>query len=331
MKRLVLATVVVMIAGGVATAQELRLLNAFDGRYPPTKIIVQKYIDTVEQGTGGKVKFRMSGPEVVGSFQQFEPVTKGAFDLHFTVQPYHVGTTSVSLGIYTLQPDPEAFRRVGIFDHLVKEYERFNLRLLAILPGSGKSAGAFHATLREPVGPSGDLQGRRVRGNAYFRPFIEKVGASMVVLQTGEIFPALQRGTIDGAFGPISGSLDSKWHDVNKYSLRPSFGYIYQFLFINTNSYAKLSPDVQKVLVDEAAKLEVPSMLAMDQRVLEEEAELKKRGVIHTHLAPAKAEAAIKALIDGIWETAEGSKATGDRAKEFHAFIQQKGLPALGN
>jgi TRAP-type C4-dicarboxylate transport system substrate-binding protein len=325
-----LAAFVLMLAGSTAATQELRLLNAFDTRYPPTKILVQRYADAVEKATGGKVKFRISGPEVVGSFQQFEPVTTGAFDFHFTVQPYHVGTTSVSLGIYTLQPDPEAFRRVGIFDHLVKEYERYNLKLLAILPGSGKSAGAFHATLREPVGPTGDLQGRRVRGNAYFRPFIDKVGASMVVLQTGEIYPALQRGTIDGAFGPISGSIDSKWHDVNKYSLRPTFGYIYQFLFVNTNSYARLSPDVQKVVVDEAAKLEVPGMQEMDARVLEEEAELKRRGVIHTHLAPAKADAAIKALIDGIWETAVGSKATGDRAKAFRAFVQQKGLPALG-
>jgi TRAP-type C4-dicarboxylate transport system substrate-binding protein len=315
---------------GAAAAQELRLLNAFDTRYPPSKILVQRYADTVEKATGGKVKFRISGPEVVSSFQQFEPVTKGAFDMHFTVQPYHVGTTSVSLGIYTLLPDPEAFRRVGIFDYLVKEYEKFNLKLLAILPGSGKSAGAFHASLRDPVGPSGDLQGRRVRGNPYFRPFIEKMGASMVVLQTGEIYPALQRGTIDGAFGPISGSLDLKWHDVNKYSLRPTFGHIYQFLFINTNSYARLSPDVQKVLVEEAKKLEVPGMHEMDAKVLEEEEELKKRGVIHTHLAPAKAEAAIKALIDGIWETAEGAKATGDRAKEFHTFVKQKGLPALG-
>jgi TRAP-type C4-dicarboxylate transport system substrate-binding protein len=181
--------------------------------------------------------------------------------------------------------------------------------------------------LREPIGQSGDLQGRRVRGNPFFKPFIDKVGASMVVLQVGEVYPALQRGTIDGAFGPISGSMDYKWHEVAKYSMRPSFGHIYQFLLVNTNSFAKLSPDVQKIIVDEAADLEVPGMEALNAQMLEEDAELQKRGMILSNLTPEKYQTAVKGLMDGIWETVDTSKATGGaRAKEFRAFVEKTGL-----
>ena len=329
MKRLIVASIFGVAAAAFSasqlSAQELRFLNAFDARYPPTKLLVQKYAETVEKATGGKLKFRISGPEVVNAFQQFQPASSGAFDLLFTVQPYHVGTTSVSLGIYSIDPDPEGFRKGGIFDYLAKEYDRFNLKLLAIIPGSIKGHGSFHAMLREPI-TTGDIKGRRVRGNRLYQPLIENLGASMVVLQVGEVYPSLQKGTIDGAFGPVVGSMDYKWHEVAKYSMRPTFGYIYQFLLVNKGSFAKLSPDAQKVLVDEAHKLEMPGQKVMDDLINSEDEALKKQGMQLANLDPAKYAAAVKAFNEGIWNSAEGSKATGDRAKAFHAFVREKGF-----
>jgi TRAP-type C4-dicarboxylate transport system substrate-binding protein len=326
MQKLLLAIAAAASFACAASAQELRFLNAFDSRYPPTKMLVQRYADTIEKATAGQVKFRISGPEVVNAFEQFQPASQGAFDLLFTVQPYHVGTTSVSFGIYSIDPDPEAFRTSGVIDYLEKEYTRFNLKLLAIIPGSNKGTGAYHAALRDPVGPDGDIKGKRVRGNPLYRPLIEKLGGSMVVLQVGEVYSALQKGTIDGAFGPITGSTDYKWHEVGKYSMRPNFGYIYQFLFVNTNSFARIAPDVQKVMVEEAIRLEVPGMRAMNKIQLKEDEELKRLGVTQSHLDPQKFAEALKAFNEGIWQTAESSKATGDRAKAFHAFVREKGF-----
>ena len=330
MKRLMLAVTAFGISWGAfagpAAAQELRLLNAFDSRYPPTKMLVQKYADTITQKTGGKVTFRISGPEVVNAFQQFQPASSGAFDVFFTVQPYHVGTTSVSFGIYSIDPDPAGFRKAGVFDYIAKEYDRYNLKLLAIIPGSNKGTGAYHAAMRDPLGPGGDLAGKRVRGNPLYLSFITSLGGSMVNLQVGEVYSSLQKGTIDGAFGPITGSMDYKWHEVGKYSMRPNFGYIYQFLFIHNAAYAKLAPDVQKLVVDEAAAMEVPGMQTMDETQKKEDEALTKAGVIHTQLNPAKFAAAYTAFNEGIWTTAITSKATGDRAKEFQAFLKAKGL-----
>jgi TRAP-type C4-dicarboxylate transport system substrate-binding protein len=316
----------VAFSGGAAAQQELRLLNAFDQRYPPTKILVQKYADTVAAKTGNKVKFRISGPEVVNAFQQFQPASSGAFDVFFTVQPYHVGTTSVSFGIYAIDPDPKKFREAGVFDYLAKEYERFNLKLLAIIPGQKAGTGAYQVVLREPVGPDGDLKGRRLRGNPLFLAFIQSLGGSMLNLQIGEVYPAIQKGTIDGATGPITGAPDLKWHEVAKYAVRPSFGYIYQFFFVHQGTFAKLAPDVQKVMVDEAAALEVPGMEAMEETQKQENETLMKAGAVPSQLNPQKFAAAVKAFNEGIWATTLNSKATGDRAKEFQAFLKSKGM-----
>ena len=327
MKRLMLVIVAsTALAAPAAAQQEIRLLNAFDQRYLPSKILVQKYADTIEQKSGNKVKFRISGPEVVNAFQQFQPASSGAFDMLFTVQPYHVGTTSVSFGIYSIDPDPKAFREAGVLDYLDKEYERFNLKILGIVPGQNKGTGAYHAMLSKPVTADGDIKGMRVRGNPLYRPLIEKLGASMINLQVGEVYSAMQKGTIDGAFGPVSGSLDYKWHEVGKYSMRPNFGYIYQFFMVHRASYAKLPADVQKLMADEAEALEIPGMQAMNEAQLKEDEDLKKIGVIFSQLSPQKAADAIKAFNEGIWETATTSKATGERAKEFQEFMKQKGF-----
>jgi TRAP-type C4-dicarboxylate transport system substrate-binding protein len=328
MKRLSVAIIAATAFAGTASAQqELRLLNAFDSRYPPTKILVQKYAETITAKSGGKITFRHSGPEVVNAFQQFQPASSGAFDMLFSVQPYHVGTTSVSFGIYAVDPDPVKFRQAGVFDYLAKEYERFNLKMLAIIPGQSAGVGAYQAMLREPIGPDGDLKGRRLRGNPLFLAFIQSLGGSMVNLQVGEVYSTMQKGTIDGAVGPVTGAMDLKWHEVAKHAVRPSFGYIYQFLFIHQAAFAKLAPDVQKLVVDEAAALEVPGMKAMDDIQKTEDATLLKApGVVPSKLDPQKFAAATKAFNDGIWETSVTSKATGDRAKEFQAFMKAKGF-----
>ena len=326
MKRLMLAAFVAMTFAGTAAAEELRLLNAFDSRYPPTKSLVEKYANTITQKTGGKITFRISGPEVVNAFQQFQPASSGAFDMFFTVQPYHVGTTSVSFGIYAIDPDPVKFRQAGVFDYLAKEYDRFNLKLLAIIPGQNAGTGAYQVMLREPVGPDGDLKGRRLRGNPLYLAFIQSMGGSMVNLQVGEVYSTIQKGTIDGAIGPVTGALDLKWHEVAKYAVRPSFGYIYQFLFIHKNAYAKLSPDEQNTMMAEAEALEVAGMKTMDEVQQKEDEALMKAGAVKTQLDPQKFAAALKTFNDGIWETSLNSKATGDRAKAFQAFLKEKGL-----
>ncbi len=332
MKRLILAALASAVlasaafTGSAAAQTELRLLNAFDSRYPPTKFLVEKYADTIKAKTNGKVSVRINGPEVVNAFQQMQPASSGAFDMWFTVQPYHVGTTSVSFGIYAIDPDPVKFRETGVFDYLAKEYDRFNLKLLAIIPGQSAGVGAYQVMLREALGPDGDLKGRRLRGNPLFLALIQSLGGSMVNLQIGEVYSSMQKGTIDGATGPVVGATDLKWHEVAKYAVRPTFGYIYQFLFVHKDAFAKLPADVQKVMIDEGQALEVPGMKAMDNIQKSDEEALMKTGVTRAALNPQKFAAAVKAFNDGIWETSLNSKATGDRAKEFEAFVKSKGL-----
>lgn len=315
----------VLACAAPAGAQELRMLSAFDNRYPATQHVALRWANAVDRATNGAVKMRVSGPEVVNAFEQFEPVSKGAFDVLFSVQPYHIGTTSVSFIIYALDPEPERFRKEGLFAELDKEYARFGLKLLAIAPNNMKGVGGYHAMIRAPAA-GGDLKGMKLRGNRLYQPFIESMGASMTLLQVGEVYPAVQKGTLDGAFGPVIGTSDYKWHEVAKFMTRPAFGNVYTFLFANLDRWNKLSPEARKAMAEEAEKVEAAGMKALDEVQKKEEATLAANGVKETPMDPQKFAAALKAFNDGIVKTALDSKATGDRAKAFYEFAKGKGF-----
>ena len=70
-------------------------------------------------------------------------------------------------------------------------------------------------------------------------------------------------------------------------------------------------------------------MNAMTAALLEEDEKLTKLGMVKTELSPAKYATAVQALSDGIWKTVEASKASGERGKAFHKFIQSKDLAGI--
>ena len=319
-----------IIGAGSMTAAfaqtELRLLNAFDNRYPGTPLVVQKYVEAVKANSAGRVTIKVNGPEVVNAFEQFEPVARGAFDLLFTVQPYHIGTTSVSMGVYALTPDPETWRKNGVFEFLDKEYQRHGLKLLSVISATLPGVGAYQALLKEPVAPGGELKGRKLRGNRLYQPMIESLGATVVTLQGGEVYPSLQKGVIDGVYWPILGAVDFKWYEQSKFMLRPRFGYSYHFLLMNLDRFNKLATADRQVIEDEGRRQEVVGMKVLNERNEAELEDLKKFGMRETSLDAVHADAAYKVFVDGIWSTVLSSRATSEQAKAFHDLVKAKGL-----
>ena len=307
----------------------LRLLNAWDNRYAASPLIVEAFIASVKQASGDAIQVRNFGPEVVPPFEQFQPVSKGAFDLLFTNSAYYIGVSSVSQAVQGLNGTPAQWRQVGIVDWLDKHYQGHNLKILAIVPTttSESSEGAFQALLKEPVRP-GDkpLAGRKIRGTPTFKPLIDAMGGSLVVLSAPDIYPGLQRGTVDGVMWPVIGAVDFKWYEVAPYLMKPTFGTAIHMLFINLDKFKSLTPEQQKMLLAEGEKLETSGQKALEARGLAEIEELKKRGMKDTTVDPKIAAPLLEIFKQGFWETAESAKSTPEHAKAFHAFARSKGM-----
>ena len=93
----------------------------------------------------------------------------------------------------------------GIKEQVDKHYQRFGLKLL-VLPQVPEGS-AYNIILKAPVGPSGDLQGRKIRATQSYAGVLSMLGASPVNLPPAEIYPSLEKGVVDGAAWPVIGPL----------------------------------------------------------------------------------------------------------------------------
>lgn len=303
-------------------ATELRALASWDDTHPARRILLNTYLKNVEAASKGDLTFKLSGPETAPPFEQLQPVGAGVFQTLFTHPGYHIGITPYLIAIDGLKGDSKTMRESGIYELIDKHYRRFGLKLI-FLTKSAEDSG-FQIILRQAVGASGDLTGRKIRGTQNYAGVVSLLRASPVVLPPAEVYSALEKGVVDGAAWPAIGVLDYKWNEVAKYLMRPLFGSSSYYLFINLKAWNGLSNSQQAVLVDEGKKMGDfwdPEWLRLSKL---EQDKLVATGSKVTEVSPGLGSKLSAAFADGLWDLSAASDPNG--TAELRAFARARGL-----
>jgi len=314
------ALLVVAMSAAPALAAEYRMLTSWDKSNPAVPLLAEGFAKNVEAASKGNIKFVLSGPETVPGFEQLQPVASGAFHMLFTHGIYHYGQTGISVGLDAVRGTIEERRASGLFEALDKDYQKLGLKVIGV-PLSAKVGFAF--ALKSPVGPEGDLRGKKIRGTPTYHPLIRMLGAAPVVLPIPEVYTALEKGVIDGAGSPVVGLLGVRWHEVAKYVAEPSFGFAHQLFLMNLSTWNRFSDADKKLLLDEGRKMEDLWYREYDRMAEAEIKELVAKGVTLTKLGPSPAKLN-EVWGEGLWELAE--KKSPAEAKQLHAIAKSKGL-----
>lgn len=304
-----------------AQTKELKALSGFPPNLAFSRDIIRVYLDALQRAPGNQLTSRLSGPEVVPFAEQFQPAAAGAFDLLFTHPAYHSGTTAIGLSMDAIAPDPAKRRSSGVFDFVDKHYNKQGLKVVAITPTGNK--GFQFVTKQAIKGPQG-LQGMKVRATVSYHPMIKALGGTPVVMGAGEVYSALEKGVIDAAAWGLTGVADFKWNEVAKFLVRPTYGQASLFIFMNLNAWNALTPAQQKLMTEEALKLESGTVKRFDELAAEELVELKKRGMQESSFASVDAARLEDLWAQGVWEVARAKN--GAEADELRALAQRAGL-----
>jgi len=159
---LIAAAFCLTLAPFAAWSAEFRALSSWDQSYPVRPKFFEVFLKNVETASKGDMKFLVSGPETVPPFEQLQPVGSGVFQVLFTHGAYHVGQTPYLTSVEALGGDLKKWREAGVRDMVDRHYQKFNLKLVAL--GQTPERSALQVILRQPIGPSGDLKGRKIRG-----------------------------------------------------------------------------------------------------------------------------------------------------------------------
>lgn len=321
--RAILAAGSVAIAAAVAPApasaqQTIKFL------WPWTKVnkanydIVEAVKKDIDKLSGGKIKVRDFNRTVVPPFKQLQPVSSGAFDLHYTSTGYHAGATSMGQLGDTLKKDPKLRRSSGLFDMLDKHYQK--TQKLKLLGWAGTPG--YHILLKKPIGPSGDLKGLKIRGNPAYKPLIDALGGTMITLPAPQIYTSMQKNLIDGASWVQHSMVQRKFYEVAKYMARPVFGTSTQVLLMNLARYNKLSDEEKKVMQQAGMNFEHTA-----DRIVSADAKVNLKGMLEkgvkiTKYGPKYYDRIQQIYNEGVWKRIAAKH--GKEAEEMIKVIKDK-------
>ena len=232
-----------------------KMASAFGSQWPIQGELGLRLVDRVEAVSGGSMKIQFFEPgALVPPLEIFDAVSSGSIDAGFTTAGYWAGKVP-ALQFFTAVPfGPDAMEYAawlyyGGGDELYDQiYEPFNIKALHCGVHSPEGSGWF----REPIESIEDLKGLKMRFFGLGARVMEKVGVSTQLLAGGDIFPALELGTIDATeySMPII-DLNQGFYQVAKHYYFPGWhqpSSIFE-LMINMDKWNALT-DQQRAIVE---------------------------------------------------------------------------------
>jgi tripartite ATP-independent transporter DctP family solute receptor len=149
--------------------------------------------------------------------------------------------------------------------------------------GFGFPEGGYRSMINNvrPIYTPDDVQGIkwRVMQNPVYVGMFRALGGNAVPMAWGEVFTAVQQGTIDGLEIPVPVIYNNGYYEVTKYLSLTRHTYSALGLLMSKRAYEKLS-DAQKEAVQKAARLTIDRERAENQKNIEKFiGQLKEKGM----------------------------------------------------
>lgn len=133
-----------------------------------------------------------------------------------------------------------------------KELEKLGIKLVATYPFSGQML-----FCRKPIKSIADIKNLKVRTSGpSAADLIKGLGGQPVSLAFGEVYTALERGTVDCAITGSGSGNGVKWPEVTTHLYVQPLSWSVAGYFVNLAWWNKLDPAVRKMLEETFAKVE---------------------------------------------------------------------------
>ena len=249
------------------------------GGGPLMEIGAKAFAENVKRMSNGRIQIEVFPSGTLGpGLKVSETVKNGVADMGHTWIGYDWGKdkTAVLFGGYAGSSDTEKmlhwlYRAGGA--ELQREFRDQKFGLISMPLFVRTSEVFLHS--RKPVKTLKDLQGLKLRTAGAWLEISKGMGASPVTMPGGEVYTALERGTIDATeWGTLYENKSPGFHKVTKYVIIPG---VHQptapfELLINKKAWGKLSKEDKKLVEDAAFMTTMNSWLTIgdeDAKALE--------------------------------------------------------------
>jgi TRAP-type C4-dicarboxylate transport system substrate-binding protein len=255
-------------AAGHVSAKETVKLRYFTGMTASHYFgsdLLPFFAAEVEKATNGDVKVEVyPGGQLFGYRDGIDAATMGAVEMGLTALGHWGGHNPVfSFSDYFLLIDDmdHWFRaRDAVNAILDPLFEKENVKLLYYSAYGGNGICG-----KKMINTVEDLKGMKVRAPVPGAlTSLAALGATPIKIASSEVYDAMEKGAIDAFISSWGSMYSRKYYEVASQAVGPIWWTIW-VNFINLDTWKKLSPEHQKVLMDAAAKTEKRSLKVMKE------------------------------------------------------------------
>jgi len=257
---LALAAIAAFTFSGPARAQNFTMKFATQTINDVQHEYMKVFKTELEKASNGKIKVEIYPASQLGNFQRMmEGIRLGTIEAIIAPFEFYVA----------VDPRYQAMAMAGLFrdnNHSRKVFDLPAARQAITALGEGRgyvtaSIMPYDTQLigsKTPITKLADFAGKRIRvlASEAEQAEVKALGAATVPMALQEVLPALQQGTIDGVNAVMTVFTAFRYYDSAPYILETRLWSLISFTVISKTFYDKLPPDLQKVMIETAAKIE---------------------------------------------------------------------------
>ena len=251
------------LIGGAALGMGMfdrKLLHAqaanikFSTWHPPmgkeVRTVWTPMLENLKKKSSGKMAYTMYAGAALGKGpEHFDIVAKGLSDMGYFTATWTPGrfplTDVLSLAVWVDGKDIAADIGNAVYNRALKD-EFKNVKVLEL-------NGCIQSFIwsKKPISKMADLKGMKLRSpGGHQTNYIKSLGAEPVFIPLGDVYMAMETGTVDGIVTCPPLIQGFKLYEVAKHATVLTFGCVSEGTVMNMNAWNKL-PDDQKKLVEQ--------------------------------------------------------------------------------
>ena len=233
----------------------IAMASAFPGKMVQLGTLGVNFAEKLKKVSGGSLEIKFNEPNaLVPALQMFDAISSGALDAAWSTPGYWTGKDTTFAMFSAVPFGPSAGEYMAwmyygggaqLMNELYAKYKIVSMPCGVIAP---EASGWF----RKEIKTVEDLKGLKMRFFGLGAKVMEKLGVSTQLIAGGEIYQALQLGTIDATeYSMPAIDLDLGFYQVAKYYYLPGWhqqSTLFDVMFSEAK-WAQMSP-AQKTMVE---------------------------------------------------------------------------------
>lgn len=314
--RLAAGAALAMLAAGAATAEEvvLRAVSAFQTGTAFARPF-DEFVASVNEAGKGVLRIEViGGPDAMPPFEIGNALRGGVVDLANTTAVYHANLVPEGLAMTLTDRSMAELRENGghaLLDEI--HMQKANIHWL------GRLVQNIRYYIYLANAPEGELQlsGLKIRSAPIYQAFFSAIGIAPMQTAPGEVFTALERGTIDGYAWPSLGVFDLGWHEKTAARVEPGFYQVETGVYVSGNAWGRLD-DAQKTLLEDQIRAFEDNAGRFADLAAEELKRQAEAGIATYALPEAEAQQFVAQSIEEGWKPiVAANPEQGERLREL--------------